>query len=289
MADAFRMAAAAALRAEHDGVLVLVVDARGSTPRDAGTCLLVTADRIVGTIGGGAAEHRATAAARELLHQPPGARAEMVLSLGPALDQCCGGSLSLAFLRVDEADADRLDAPARFGFWPGGPELPEPVPPRQALIYGAGHVGRALVAALAPLPFRLVWVESRPGVLPDIPPSGVEKRLTPLPEAEATGAEPGAFHLVLTHSHAIDLEIVEAVLRRGDFGHLGLIGSATKHATFTRRLTERGLHPATIGRLVCPIGLPGLSDKRPEVIAASVAADLLLRERAASLGLARGA
>ncbi|MCL5777292.1 xanthine dehydrogenase accessory protein XdhC [Limibaculum sp. FT325] len=289
MADMGRATLAAALREDGRGVLVLIASARGSTPREAGAAMLVTPSRTLGTIGGGAAEHRAIAAAREMLGQPPGARAEIALSLGPALDQCCGGRLSLALARLDAADAGRLDAPTPFVLWPGGPELAAPGRARQVVVYGAGHVGQALVAALSPLPFRLVWIETRPSTFPDPVPPGIETRLTPLPEAEAATADADAFHLVLTHSHAVDLEIVEAVLRRGEFGHLGLIGSTTKRATFARRLAEHGLPPAAIARLACPIGLPGLSDKRPAVIAASVAADLLLRDRAAALRLARGA
>jgi xanthine dehydrogenase accessory factor len=148
------------------------------------------------------------------------------------------------------------------------------------LVYGAGHVGAAVVRALAPLPFAIRWIDARAGLAAD-PPPGATVVETPLPEAEAAAAPREAFHLVLTHSHALDLEIVAAALARGA-AFVGLIGSATKRATFRRKLAARGLPEASLAALTCPIGLPGLRDKRPAVIAASVAADLLLRDAAAA-------
>jgi xanthine dehydrogenase accessory factor len=247
------------------------------------------------------------------------ARSEVEFPLGPALDQCCGGRMRLAFALLTPDDLPRLEAaregsggglvPARGGrpgralagrdvppdaadgpplplggegtrrgcaglaLWPGGPVFRESDPARQAVVYGAGHVGRALVRALAPLPFRVVWVDARAGGCSGAP-DGVEVHETPLPEAVAGAAEPDAMHVVLTHSHALDLEVVTAVMSR-EFGFCGLIGSATKRALFRRKLAGRGVPTAAIERLACPIGLPGLRDKRPAVIAASVAAQLL--------------
>jgi xanthine dehydrogenase accessory factor len=192
--------------------------------------------------------------------------------------------LALALLTSDDLPPDGRDIPGRllalqggsgrgFALWPGGPVFREPAPDRQAIVYGAGHVGRALVAALAPLPFRVVWADARAGACADAP-AGVDVHETPLPEAVAEAAEPGALHVVLTHSHALDLEIVAAVTAR-EFGFCGLIGSATKRALFRRKLAERGVARGAIARLTCPIGLLGLRDKRPAVIASSVAAQLL--------------
>ena len=168
----------------------------------------------------------------------------------------------------------------RLALWPGGPEFVERPAPRQVNIHGAGHVGRALARALAPLPFRLRWIDSRlDGFAGAAVPEGCETLTMPIPEAAVAGAEPDAFHVVLTHSHAADLEIVDAVLARDAFAFLGLIGSASKKALFHRRLAERGHGQAALARLTCPIGLAGLDDKRPAVIAASVAAQLLEVER----------
>lgn len=260
----------AALARDGAAVLVLVADAAGSVPREAGAAMLVTARATLGTVGGGTVEHRAVGIARDILAGGAGDRGEVEFPLGPALDQCCGGRMRLAFALLREGD---VMGEHELELWPGGPVFREPPAPRQVLVYGAGHVGTALVRALAPLPFRVVWADARAGACAAAPPD-VEVHETPLPEALAAGADAGALHVVLTHSHSLDLEIVAAVLGR-EFGWCGLIGSATKRATFRRRLDERGIPRAAIERLTCPIGLPGLRDKRPAVIAASVAAQLL--------------
>ncbi len=168
----------------------------------------------------------------------------------------------------------------------GGRWLREPcaAPVPLVVLYGAGHVGRALAAALAPLPCRLRWIDSRAGEFPAQAPDNAEVVVAPEPPAEAAGVPAGAYHLVMTHSHQTDLEICEAVLRRGDFAHLGLIGSKTKRSKFERRLLARGLSRAALGRLICPIGLPAIRGKQPAVIAASVVAQLLAAFEARAAG-----
>jgi len=196
--------------------------------------------------------------------------------LGPDLDQCCGGHMAVAVAVFGRDDLVRLQAAVgELPLWQGGPVLREQAKPTPVLIYGAGHVGMALARALAPLPFAVRWIDARLDAFPPDPPPGVETVATPLPEVEAKAAPAGALHVVLTHSHALDLEIVTVVMERGDFGYLGLIGSATKKALFVRRLRERGVPEARIARLLCPIGVPGLRDKRPAVIAAATAVQLL--------------
>jgi xanthine dehydrogenase accessory factor len=196
--------------------------------------------------------------------------------LGPALDQCCGGHMRLAFAEFGAADLDRLRAArGELALWPDGPVFVDAAKPREVLIYGAGHVGTALARALSPLPFTVRWIDARLDAFPADVSGLFETVASPLPEAEARAAPADALHVVLTHSHALDMEIVAAVLERGAFGFLGLIGSATKKALFLRRLRERGIAEDRLGRLVCPIGVPGIEDKRPEVIAASVAVQLL--------------
>jgi xanthine dehydrogenase accessory factor len=295
----------AAVARDERAVLVLVAEAHGSSPREAGAAMLVAPSGATGTVGGGTVEHRAVEIARLMLAGEADPRAEIEFPLGPALDQCCGGRMRLAFALLtrgdqrlepddgDDAGADHShplqgggsgsgSAAARPGaaleLWPGGPVFREPEQPRLVVVYGAGHVGTALVRALAPLPFRTAWVDARAGACAGAP-EGVEVHETPLPEALAEAAGPDALHVVATHSHALDLEIVTAVMQR-PFGYCGLIGSATKRATFRRRLAERGVAREAIDRLTCPIGLPGLRDKRPAVIAASVAAQLLQMDRA---------
>lgn len=280
----------AAVERQGRAAVVLVAGVRGSAPRETGAAMLVTASGANGTIGGGAVEHRAIAQSREMLagEDPhpgpplsrgrgrPGRGLVMDFPLGPMLDQCCGGHMRLAFAVFDAADLPRLRASeGTLALWKGGPVLAEDAPDRAVLVYGAGHVGRALVRALGPLPFAVRWIDARLGGFPDTVPDGVETLATPLPEAEARTAPGDALHVVLTHSHALDLEIVTAVMEHGDFGFLGLIGSATKKRLFLRRLRERGVPEGRLARLTCPIGIPGLRDKRPEVIAAATAAQLL--------------
>ena len=254
-------------------VLVLVAQSRGSAPRDSGTVMLVGRDSTNGTIGGGTVEHRAIGIARDILDGAQD-RVEVDFPLGPALDQCCGGHMRLAFARVDQIPETPFD------LWPGGPVVPDPDPAPEVIIYGAGHVGRAVVAAMAPLPWRLTWVDTRAGLMAHAP-EGIDCVETPLPEAVVETADTAAFHLIMTQSHAVDLEIAAAVLARRH-GFCGLIGSATKRATFARRLAERGLSGHAISQLTCPIGLTGVRDKRPAVIAASATAQLLQIQAAAS-------
>jgi xanthine dehydrogenase accessory factor len=157
------------------------------------------------------------------------------------------------------------------------------------IIYGAGHVGRALVRVLQDLPFAVTWADTAPARFPDPVPPHVRARATPDLPALAAAAAAGAYHIVMTYSHALDLAICHAVLRRGDFGHVGLIGSATKRARFTKRLTELGIAPPTLARLTCPIGLPGLGGKEPAMIAVAVAAHLVQLATASREEIADGA
>jgi xanthine dehydrogenase accessory factor len=232
-------------------VLVTVLTADGSTPRNAGTKMVVSASALFGTIGGGALEQRAIEQARSLIDGPAVAGPVMLdLPLGPELAQCCGGHVTLLL------------------------ELFSP-PQTALLLFGAGHVGREIAGVLDGLPTRLRWIDPRAHEFPQNPPANAELVVTSVPVAEVEAAPAGACFLVLTHSHDLDLEIVHAVLRRGDFGYLGLIGSKTKRARFVARLRARGIDDAMLERMRCPIGLPGIPGKHPREIAIGVAAELL--------------
>jgi len=266
----------AAIEREGAAAFVMVDEAKGSTPREVGAAMLVTEATTLGTGGGGTVESRALEKARAMLASGAPAPATLDFPLGPALDQCCGGHMRLACAIFTSADLESLRAAnGKLPLWRGGPVLRDDAALRTVLVYGAGHVGRALVTALAPLPFRVRWIDARADAFPPDVSAGIETIATPLPEAEAQAAPADALHVVLTHSHALDLEIVIAVLERNEFGFLGVIGSATKKALFLKRLRERGLPEGRIERLVCPIGFAGVTDKRPAVIAAAVAVQLL--------------
>lgn len=261
--NALRELAAAWLAEGRPAVLVEVTQALGSAPREAGTRMLVSAAHSAGTIGGGHLELKAIERARRLLAGDECAPQSAHYPLGPALGQCCGGAVTLGFTR--------LDAKA-VAAWPRA------APRFHLQLYGAGHVGRAIVRALAPLNVGVDWIDERDEEFPpaaEIPPH-TRRIAVDAPEAEVGEAPRGAFYLVLTHRHDLDLRIATEILRRGDFGFFGLIGSQTKRARFLHRFEAMGLAPETIARLTCPIGLPGLEGKEPEVIAASVVAQLLL-------------
>ncbi len=242
-------------------MLVQVQATRGSVPREAGTRMLVAADAVAGTIGGGHLELRAIAQARAQLASGSATVQDERIALGPALGQCCGGALTL---RSAPLDAAALAA------WP------DAAPVFTLQLYGAGHVGRAIVRLLATLPCRVAWIDEREDQFPAEPAAAhIERHCVEPVHAEVTRAPPGAFYLVLTHSHALDLAITEAVLQRGDFGYLGLIGSATKRARFLQRFAQRGVAAERLARLTCPIGVPGIAGKQPELIAVAVVAQLL--------------
>ena len=242
------------------GVVVEVGQHRGSVPRETGTRMLVSARDVAGTIGGGHLELQAIEHARRLL-RGVALRREQQLALGPTLGQCCGGAVTLRYATLADS------APA---LWPAAA-------PRFALqLYGAGHVGRAIVRLLEGIDCRASWIDERDSEFPAIPNAAHIERVCVEPvEAEVAHAPPGAYYLVLTHSHALDLALTEAILKRGDFAYLGLIGSKTKRARFVHRFESRGIAPDVLARLTCPIGLPGIAGKEPEVIAVAVVAQLL--------------
>lgn len=251
----------------EDGVLVRVESTQGSAPREAGTWMAVWADGLTATIGGGQLEFQATKESRELL---AGTRAPFDgiqrYPLGPSLGQCCGGVMFLSYQRITAADAPALQR-----------ELVAQLKP--VALFGGGHVGAALARLLAALPFGVRWIDSRDGVFPGELPAQIDtEHSEPVQDAVAALA-PGSRVLIMSFSHAEDLDIVIACLKRlrerNDLPYIGLIGSKTKWATFSHRLEARGFSADELARITCPIGVPGITGKEPEVIAVAVAAQLL--------------
>ncbi|MBB1499206.1 xanthine dehydrogenase accessory protein XdhC [Paracoccus sp. MC1862] len=227
-------------------IRVRITRARGSTPREEGAEMMVGAEAVTGTIGGGQLEYLAIDRARQMLARGED-RAVMDVPLGPEIGQCCGGRVELTLDRE-----------------PASPAPPKP----SVLIFGAGHVGRALARAMLPLPVKLRLIDQRPA---ELALAEVPGELTPLPEAEVRRAPARSAYVILTHDHALDFLIAAEALARGDAAYVGMIGSATKRATFSRFAKARGIDPAP---LTCPIG--GLvRDKRPEVISAFTAAEIM--------------
>lgn len=246
---------------------VEVVATQGSAPRGAGAWMAVHAQGLIGTIGGGHLEWEATRLARAWLQQGlAGAARTHRLALGPALGQCCGGAVHIRLSAVTPDSVAALQ------------QRLQPVRTPVAL-FGAGHVGHALVRALQPLPFAVHWVDSRDDLFPTTALAQVQCEHSEPVQDAVRDLPAQSLVLVMSFSHAEDLDIVCACLRRqrarGDLPFIGLIGSATKWAVFQNRLAERGFTPAEIAHITCPIGLPGVPGKEPEVIAIAVAAQLL--------------
>ena len=304
--------AVAEMLAAHGAcALVTVAAVRGSAPREAGARMVVGPDGgFRGTVGGGELEWRAIGAARDALSRRDAPAASLSrFALGPDLGQCCGGSVRVLNEvfgrdRLDEVRAlaareaagpfgtrGRLDAQllARAiddTVAPDGPaveiegdlvverfrHLRHPV-----WLFGAGHVGRALMLALAPLPFDLIWIDEREGIFPAALPASVRAVRSADPASEIARAPSDASIVVMTHHHPLDLAIVHAALAAGRFGYVGLIGSASKRARFTRLLRDGGIPEERVAALVCPVGMPSIRSKHPAAIATGIAAQLLER------------
>jgi xanthine dehydrogenase accessory factor len=253
---------------EAPAVLVRVLSTEGSVPREAGTWMAVFATVVVGTIGGGNLEYQAISVARDLLAcVPEPVKETRRIVLGPSLGQCCGGVVSLQFERVAAADVPALAQSLADNLQP-------------VALFGGGHVGFALIQVLSRLPYALTWVDSRDGIFPDSVPAAVVCEHSEPVQSAVRDLAPGSRVLIMSFSHAEDLDIVAQCLtrqrERGDLSYIGLIGSKTKWATFRHRLAARGYSDQELAQVTCPIGLPGISGKEPEVIAVAVAAQWLL-------------
>ncbi|MBB3655091.1 xanthine dehydrogenase accessory factor [Rhizobium sp. BK650] len=252
------------LALQPDAVLVEITHTQGSTPREAGTFMLVSTSSVWGTIGGGHFEFIAIGNARALLASAGGTDM-MDIPLGPEIGQCCGGRTQLRFRRVTKSVRDELEKKQESEV----ERMPE------VYVFGAGHVGRALAAALAPLPLSVTVIETRKEELANLPAS-TKSRLVPMPEALVKNMPADAVLVILTHDHALDFLIAGEALARTDFAYVGMIGSATKRATFANWLIrEAGGERSWLDRLTLPIGGSAVKDKRPEVIAAMTAAEIL--------------
>lgn len=249
-------------------VCITVHSTRGSVPREAGTWMLVFAQGEWGTIGGGHLEFEAMASARAMLTGDgfETAPLEKRFVLGPSLGQCCGGEVVVQLAKVTAQDIPRLQQSHQRRLQP-------------LALFGGGHVGKALVQVLAPLPFAVRWIDSRDEIFPSDLAQQVDCEHSNPVHAAVADLVPNSAVLIMSFSHAEDLDVVMACLLRqrqkGDLPYVGLIGSATKWASFRSRLRERGFTDAECDHVTSPIGVPGIEGKEPEVIAVAVAAQLL--------------
>ncbi len=231
-------------------VLVTIIEERGSTPRNAGSKMIVSRERLYDTIGGGHLEYKAQKIAREMLENRVRETRLERFSLGASLGQCCGGATVLLFEPMGQPQA-------------------------HIAVFGAGHVGRALVPLLASLPCKVRWIDSRDNEFPAQIPAGVEKVVNDEVVDEVENMPAGSYFIVMTHNHQLDLELTAAILERNDFTYYGLIGSKSKRAKFEHRLRDRGFQPETVQRMRCPMGIAEVKGKLPVEIAVSIAGEVI--------------
>lgn len=248
-------------------IKITVEKAKGSTPRVAGTIMLVSAQGVLGTIGGGQLEYMAIDAARHMIAGQRDADTRercLTVPLGPEIGQCCGGNVILLLSKVK---------PDGFAALASSVKTAKKMQP-SVYVFGAGHVGRALAQALVPLPVNSLLVDSREDELA-LAGSAIDQDLTPLPETHIRAAASGSAFIMLTHDHALDFLLTQEALNRNDAAYVGMIGSKTKRATFTRWFEKETGHRDGLDQLTMPIGASTLKDKRPAVIAAMVAAEVM--------------
>lgn len=251
------------LAAHVDCILVDVADVKGSTPREAGAFMLVAADLFVGTIGGGQLEFIAIDSARAMLRN--GVKSKTLsVPLGPEIGQCCGGGVELELSKIGAAQRDSLMVEAERQ----ASEAPD------IYVFGGGHVGRALAGTLAALPYQTTLVDTRADALLGLP-QDISIQLAALPEAVVRKAKPSSAFVVLTHDHALDFLIMGEVLKREDARYAGMIGSKSKRAQFARWFRQEEEQSRQLEALICPMGAAGLGDKRPEIIAVLIAAEII--------------
>jgi xanthine dehydrogenase accessory factor len=272
------------LLVHEDAVLVSIEATQGSVPREAGTWMAVFASQIVGTIGGGHVEFEAIAEARGLLNRRESTADayEKRYVLGPSLGQCCGGVMTLHYEKYSTLGNKNAGysqiLPKNEVFNPLSTSKHQKV-----ALFGGGHVGKAIVNILSTLPMKVMWVDSRDEIFPTKLPKNVVCEHSDPVQAAVSDLATNSHVLIMSFSHAEDLDIVAACLlrqrERADLPFIGLIGSKTKWATFRHRLEDRGFSQAELAHITCPIGVDGVKGKEPEVIAVSAAAQLLGLQR----------
>ena len=254
--------------AQDPAVLVTVARLEGSGPREVGAWMAVTAERCFATIGGGQLEFDALAQARGFLLAGAVDAPLRRYALGPSLGQCCGGVVYLRFELLGSVDIAGLRE-----------RLADQQELLPVALFGGGHVGRAIVELLGQLPARVHWIDSRDEVFPEDLSEQVETEHSNPVQAAVQDLTPGSRVLIMSFSHAEDMDVVAACLQRqrerSDLPYVGLIGSKTKWASFRQRLLARGFSEAELAHVTCPIGVPGIDGKQPQVIAVAVVGQLL--------------
>ncbi|MFT5636118.1 MAG: xanthine dehydrogenase accessory factor [Cognaticolwellia sp.] len=232
--------------------LVTLVGVSGSTPRNSGTKMVISSDDVFDTIGGGHLEHKVIKYAKKMLASGKSCQHIEHFQLGSNLGQCCGGNTTVLF-----------ECFAATGV--------------NIMLFGAGHVGKALIPILAQLPCKVTWVDSRAEQFPVNAESydNVHKVISDAPEFEVASMPVNSYFIVMTHNHQMDFEISQAILKRADFHYIGLIASDTKWRRFKQRYKHRDIDEQQVARMNCPIGLSQVGGKLPMEVAVSVSAEII--------------
>jgi len=259
---------------------ITITDTTGSSPRESGCKMLVTPDEIFGSIGGGKLEYNTVELARQSLGQYPctDSSENIRVPLGPSLGQCCGGVVNILLEITKLTKLEHAVSDLHSRIYPSG---------FQIAIFGAGHVGQALVNILGTLPCSVRWIDSRKDIFPELLPANVSIHCSEDPEFEVKSLAPQTCFVVMTHSHQLDEKIISAILKRNDSSYCGLIGSRSKALRFRKRLAARGLSKENLKHLTCPIGDPLIQGKHPGEIALSLAGQLVRLHQSSKLDKVR--
>lgn len=251
-------------REAQSHVLITVLDTRGSSPRDTGSKMVVSDNKIVDTIGGGALEYKCIETARGYLDgKPKNSQHTEKYNLGADLNQCCGGVVSVLFEVFPACDF-------------------------VVNIFGAGHIGQALTKLLCDIDCKVNWFDSRPELFTKNTAENITTHSLNQPELAVESCGVGCYFLVMTHDHALDQQLCESIIARGDSAYCGVIGSRTKGIKFRQRLRKKGFTPQELKQLTCPMGLNDFDTKQPMEIAVSVLAELLILRNKSSLLSVKG-
>jgi len=233
-------------------VIATLISTRGSTPRNSGSKMVITKDAIYDTVGGGHLEHKIIQQANQLLLQNNTRQQIKQFDLGIHLDQCCGGSTHVLFESFQQEQVN-------------------------IMLFGAGHVGQALIPLLASLPCHITWVDNRSSQFPASLEkfNNIDTLVSAQPAMEVVKMPSASFYIVLTHKHQLDFDICSQILLRDDAAYLGLIGSKTKWRRFSRRFLRDGFSQKQIDQINCPIGLADVKGKLPAEIAIAIAAQVI--------------
>lgn len=243
------------LNKENQGhVLITILSTRGSSPRDTGSKMVITNNKTFDTIGGGTLEFEVIKQSRKLLSENQKIQQTQIFNLGKDLKQCCGGTVTIFF---------EIFPATNFNI----------------VIFGAGHIGKSVIKILEDIDCHVKWFDSRTELFPENSASHIQKFTMKQAELTVECCMQNSYFLIMTHDHALDQTLCEAIISKGDSHYCGLIGSHTKSLKFKQRMKKKGYSQLELERLTCPMGLSSIKTKKPMEIAVSIVAELLIHHK----------